>query len=126
MCITSLNTKLELLQKLWKKKDIQAIFDQLYTDKTEISGQGTTNLFTGKDALTMLLQELVEGSSAVNLSIFKSTELNNQLILTWVNWTVYTDDKNSYFTMKSLFLWQEINQDWKIIADMYADEAIVS
>ncbi|EOH6035943.1 hypothetical protein NQ810_15375 [Acinetobacter baumannii] len=121
---TILNTKLELLQTLWKQKDEQGIFDHLYVDKTEISGQGTTELYTGKNKLINLLKDLVEGSYDVNLRIFKSTELSKQLILTWVNWTVYTDDRNDHFTMKSLFLWQEIDQDWKIIADMYADDAI--
>ncbi|HCV3139870.1 TPA: hypothetical protein OV568_002335 [Acinetobacter baumannii] len=122
---TILNTKLELLQTLWKQKDVQGIFDHLYVDKTEISGQGgTTELYTGKNKLINLLKDLVEGSCDVNLRIFKSTELSKQLILTWVNWTVYTDDRNDHFTMKSLFLWQEIDQDWKIIADMYADDAI--
>ncbi|MDV7414020.1 hypothetical protein R4482_01405 [Acinetobacter baumannii] len=119
-----LNTKLETLQMLWKQKDIQGIFDHLYVDKTEISGQGTTELYTGENKLINLLKDLVEGSCDINLRIFKSTELNKQLILTWVNWTVYTNDRNDHFTMKSLFLWQEIDQDWKIIADMYADEAI--
>ena len=121
---TILNTKLELLQTLWKQKDVQGIFDHLYVDKTEISGQGTTELYTGNNKLINLLIDLVEGSCDVNLRIFKSTELSKQLILTWVNWTVYTDDRNDHFTMKSLFLWQEIDQDWKIIADMYADDAI--
>ncbi|EPS1893025.1 hypothetical protein ACVCBQ_000948 [Acinetobacter baumannii] len=121
---TILNTKLEFLQTLWKQKDVQGIFDHLYVDKTEISGQGTTELYTGKNKLINLLKDLVEGSCDINLRIFKSTELSKQLILTWVNWTVYTDDKNDHFTMKSLFLWQEIDQDWKIIADMYADDAI--
>lgn len=119
-----LNTKLETLQTLWKQKDVQGIFDHLYVDKTEISGQGTTDLYTGKNKLIALLGDLVEGSCEVNLRIFKSTELSKQLILTWVNWTVYTNDRNDHFPMKSLFLWQEIDQDWKIIADMYADEAI--
>ncbi|MDO7443041.1 hypothetical protein Q5X61_04700 [Acinetobacter baumannii] len=119
-----LNTKLETLQMLWKQKDIQGIFDHLYVDKTEISGQGTTDLYTGENKLINLLKDLVEGSCDINLRIFKSTELSKQLILTWVNWTVYTNDRNDHFTMKSLFLWQEIDQDWKIIADMYADEAI--
>ncbi|MDV7456910.1 hypothetical protein R4643_05375 [Acinetobacter baumannii] len=119
-----LNTKLETLQMLWKQKDIQGIFDHLYVDKTEISGQGTTDLYTGENKLINLLKDLVKGSCDINLRIFKSTELSKQLILTWVNWTVYTNDRNDHFTMKSLFLWQEIDQDWKIIADMYADEAI--
>lgn len=119
-----LNTKLETLQMLWKQKDIQGIFDHLYVNKTEISGQGTTDLYTGENKLINLLKDLVEGSCDINLRIFKSTELSKQLILTWVNWTVYTNDRNDHFTMKSLFLWQEIDQDWKIIADMYADEAI--
>ncbi|MDC4272514.1 hypothetical protein NQ630_17645 [Acinetobacter baumannii] len=121
---TILNTKLEFLQTLWKQKDVQGIFDHLYVDKTEISEQGTTELYTGKNKLINLLKDLVEGSCDINLRIFKSTELSKQLILTWVNWTVYTDDRNDHFTMKSLFLWQEIDQDWKIIADMYADDAI--
>ncbi|MDO7353356.1 hypothetical protein Q5X30_08020 [Acinetobacter baumannii] len=121
---TILNTKLEFLQTLWKQKDVQGIFDHLYVDKTEISGQGTTELYTGKNKLINLLKDLVEGSCDINLRIFKSTELSKQLILTWVNWIVYTDDRNDHFTMKSLFLWQEIDQDWKIIADMYADDAI--
>jgi len=120
-----LNTKLEILQTLWKQKDVQGIFDHLYVDKTEISGQGTTDLFTGKDSLLLLLKDLVHSSTDVNLRIFKSTELSKQLILTWVNWTIYIHDKNDSFTMKSLFLWQEIDQDWKIIADMYAEEAII-
>ncbi|HBN5964192.1 TPA: hypothetical protein L3H12_000882 [Acinetobacter baumannii] len=121
---TILNTKLEFLQTLWKQKDVQGIFDHLYVDKTEISGQGTTELYTGKNKLINLLKDLVEGSCDINLRIFKSTELSKQLILTWVNWIVYTDDRNDHFTMKSLFLWQEIDQDWKIIADMYADDGI--
>lgn len=119
-----LNTKLETLQTLWKQKDVKGIFDHLYVDKTEISGQGTTDLYSGKNKLITLLENLVESSCDVNLHIFKSTELSKQLILTWVNWKVYTTDRNDYFTMKSLFLWQKIDQDWKIIADMYADEAI--
>lgn len=119
-----LNTKLETLQTLWKQKDVKGIFDHLYVDKTEISGQGTTDLYSGKNKLITLLENLVESSCDVNLHIFKSTELSKELILTWVNWKVYTTDRNDYFTMKSLFLWQKIDQDWKIIADMYADEAI--
>ncbi len=119
-----LNTKLETLQTLWKQKDVKGIFDHLYVDKTEISGQGTTDLYSGKNKLITLLENLVESSCDINLHIFKSTELSKQLILTWVNWKVYTTDRNDYFTMKSLFLWQKIDQDWKIIADMYADEAI--
>lgn len=117
-------SKLELLAKLWKQKDVEGIFNLLYVGETEISGQGTTNLFTGKANLTGLLHELVNGSTSVNLSIFKSTELSSGLVLTWTNWKVSTHNENNNFTIKSLFLWKKIEDDWKIIADMYADHAL--
>lgn len=118
-----LQQRLDVLAALWESKDAQGIVRECYVDHTEITGAGTPELFTGKQALTELVSGLLQSSRSAQIRIDRCTALTPGTAYTWVTWDVTTDEQE-VFNMKSLFVWQQFSEGWRIVADMYAEGVI--
>ncbi|MHA3082883.1 hypothetical protein ACX1NX_06865 [Acinetobacter sp. ANC 5383] len=118
-----LHQKLHTLEQLWAQKQGTEIYHQLYDATTQISGQGTTQLFSGQSELLELVQSLLEHAETAKLELVSYSQASPEIALSWVNWHLQTQD-GSTFSMKSLFVWKNLTQGWRIIADMYAEEAL--
>ncbi|WP_249674052.1 DUF4440 domain-containing protein [Pseudomonas abieticivorans] len=119
----ALRERLNVLEALWQQKDAAAIVDELYTHDTEITGAGTTHLYSGSGALRDLVATLVTDTHAARIRIDRLRRLAENVAYTWVTWELQTDEP-APFHMKSLFVWTLEAQGWRIIADMYADGVI--
>lgn len=118
-----LHQKLHALEQLWAQKQGTEIYHQLYDATTQISGQGTAQLFSGQSELLELVQSLLEHAETAKLELVSYLQPSPEIVLSWVNWHLQAQD-GSTFSMKSLFVWKNLAQGWRIIADMYAEEAL--
>lgn len=119
----ALQARLDLLQQLWERRDADAIVRELYTADTEITGAGSDALYHGTAQLQALLALLVNDSRGASIRIDRLTELGESAAYTWVTWRVLPLAGEA-FAMKSLFVWQRLDGDWRVVADMYAEGEI--
>ena len=119
----ALQARLDLLQQLWDRRDSDAIVRELYTENTEITGAGSDALYHGTEQLQELLALLVNDSRGASIRIDRLTELGENAAYTWVTWSVLPLEGEA-FSMKSLFVWQRVNGEWRVVADMYAEGEI--
>lgn len=120
---TALQARLDLLQQLWERRDADAIVRELYTDNTEITGAGSDALYHGNVQLRELLAALTGDTRGASIRIDRLTALGETAAYTWVTWSVLPLEGEA-FSMKSLFVWQLIDGDWRVVADMYAEGEI--
>lgn len=118
-----LQARLDLLQELWQRRDAKAIVRELYTEKTEITGAGSDELYRGTEQLLQLVVALVSDSSGASIRIDRLSALGDTAAYTWVTWRV-VPLQGEAFSMKSLFVWALDDSGWRIVADMYAEGEI--
>ncbi|MVW85793.1 DUF4440 domain-containing protein [Pseudomonas sp. PB101] len=119
----ALRERLDVLETLWKQKDASAIVHQLYSDETEITGAGASQLYFGSSAIGDLVAALVGDTRSASIRIDRLRALAPGVAYTWVTWEVLSNAAET-FNMKSLFVWKLESQGWRIVADMYADGVI--
>ncbi|MFJ4112301.1 DUF4440 domain-containing protein [Pseudomonas sp. NPDC089758] len=119
----ALRERLDTLEKFWAAGDARSIVDQLYAANTQITGPGSDPVVQGTEQLTELVSSLVEGASAAKIRIDHTQPLGDSAAYTWVTWEVVPKD-GDVFNMKSLFIWQRTFNEWRLIADMYAEGEI--
>lgn len=119
----ALQARLDLLQQLWERRDADAIVRELYTENTEITGAGSDALYHGNAQLRELLAALTGDTRGASIRIDRLTPLGDTAAYTWVTWSVLPLEGEA-FAMKSLFVWQLLDGDWRVVADMYAEGEI--
>lgn len=119
-----IDSKLHGIASLWPKKDAQAVVDAVYTEQTEITGEGVEELYKGKKQLAGLVAHLMEGSKSTTINLDRLVQLSDSSAYTWVTWNVTPAGDEAPFKMKSLFVWKKENGNWFIVADMFASGAI--
>ncbi|MFF7065631.1 DUF4440 domain-containing protein [Pseudomonas sp. NPDC008258] len=122
----SIDAKLQGIAGLWSKKDAKAVVDEVYTEQTEITGEGVNQLYKGKAQLTELLSRLMEGSRSTVLHLDRLQQIGDDAAYTWVTWDVTPVGDELPFKMKSLFVWKKEHGAWYIVADMFAAGAIAN
>lgn len=121
---TIIESKLDGIAASWPKKDAKTVVEQVYTDQTQITGEGVAELYQGKAQLTGLIQHLMEGSKSTVIHLNRLVQLNDESAYTWVTWDVTPAGNEAPFKMKSLFVWKKEHGNWSIVADMFANGAI--
>ncbi|MNF33412.1 hypothetical protein D3C84_142260 [compost metagenome] len=91
--------------------------------ETEITGEQTPTLYTGTAQLTELVESLVKDSKSADIALNRVTALDKDSAYSWVTWTVVPNEGEP-FKMKSLFVWKQTPQGWRVVADMYASGEI--
>lgn len=119
----ALRERLDLVETKWGQKDAAGIVAETYVPETEITGEQTPLLYTGTARLTELVESLVKDSKSANIAINRVTPLGKDGAYSWVTWTVVPNEGES-FKMKSLFVWKQTAQGWRVVADMYASGEI--
>ncbi len=119
-----LESKLNGIAASWPKKDAKTVVEQVYTEQTQITGEGVAELYQGKAQLTGLVQHLMEGSRSTVIHLNRLVQLNAESAYTWVTWDVTPAGNEAPFKMKSLFVWKKEHGNWFIVADMFANGAI--
>lgn len=119
-----ISSKLQHLAKTWADKKPEDIVKSMYVDDTEITGEGVPELYTGHQALVGLVGHLMETSKSTTIDLNRFKQLTDDVAYTWVTWNVTPADSSAPFQMKSLFVWKKIGNDWRIVADMFANGAM--
>ena len=83
-----LESKLNGIAASWPKKDARTVVEQVYTEQTQITGEGVAELYQGKAQLTGLVQHLMEGSRSTVIHLNRLVQLNDESAYTWVTWDV--------------------------------------
>ncbi|MFJ4443382.1 DUF4440 domain-containing protein [Pseudomonas sp. NPDC089422] len=120
----SIDSKLQGIASMWPMKDAKAVVDKVYTEQTEITGEGVNELYKGKAQLTGLVSHLMESSRSTLIHLDRLQQIGDDAAYTWVTWDVTPADDEAPFKMKSLFVWKKEHGDWFIVADMFAAGAI--
>lgn len=117
--------KLAMVETRWVTKDAAGLVDSLYVPQTEITGEGVPELFTGKEQLNGLVSHLMEGAKSTSIKLDKLVLTGEGTAYTWVTWDVQPEAKDEKpFKMKSLFVWKQVDGDWRVVADMFASGEI--
>ncbi|ENU81183.1 MULTISPECIES: hypothetical protein [unclassified Acinetobacter] len=87
-----LHQKLQTLEQLWIQKQGTEIYHQLYNATTQISGQGTIQLFSGQSELLELVQSLLEHAETAKLELVSYSQPSPEIILSWANWHLQARD----------------------------------
>jgi hypothetical protein len=66
----------------------------------------------------------MESSKSTTIDLNRFKQLTDNVAYTWVTWNVTPADASAPFQMKSLFVWKKIGNDWRIVADMFANGAM--
>lgn len=119
-----IDDKLQGIASLWPKKDAKAVVEKVYTEQTEITGEGVNELYKGKAQLTVLVSHLMEGSRSTIIHLDRLQQIGDDAAYSWVTWDVTPVGNEAPFKMKSLFVWKKEQGDWFIVADMFASGAI--
>jgi hypothetical protein len=120
----NISAKLQHLAKTWADKSPEDIVKSMYVDETEITGEGVPELYTGHQALVGLVGHLMEISKSTTIDLNRFRQLTDDVAYTWVTWNVTPADSSAPFQMKSLFVWKKTGNDWRIVADMFANGAM--
>lgn len=120
----SIDGKLQAIASLWPKKDAKDVVENVYTEQTEITGEGVNELYKGKAQLIGLVSHLMDGSSSTVIHLDRLHQIGDDAAYTWVTWDVTPAGNEAPFKMKSLFVWKKEHGDWFIVADMFAAGAI--
>lgn len=119
-----IDSKLQRIASLWPKKDAKAVVDEVYTEQTEITGEGVDELYRGKAELTGLISHLMEGAKNTVIHLDRIQQMGADAAYTWVTWNVTPTGNEAPFKMKSLFVWKKERGEWFIVADMFASGSI--
>lgn len=119
----ALRERLDLVETKWTEKDAVGIVRETYVPETEITGEQTEPLYSGTAQLTELVESLVKDSKSAEIAINRVTPLGKDNAYSWVTWTVVPNEGEP-FKMKSLFVWKQTAQGWRVVADMYASGEI--
>lgn len=115
----ALRERLDVVEAKWGQKDAAGIVAETYVPETEITGEQSTPLYTGTAQLTELIETLVKDSKSADIALNRVTALGKDAAYSWVTWTV-VPNQGETFKMKSLFVWKQTPQGWRVVADMYA------
>jgi hypothetical protein len=83
-----IESKLNGIAASWPKKDAKTVVEQVYTEQTQITGEGVAELYQGKAQLTGLVQHLMAGSRSTVIHLNRLVQLNDESAYTWVTWDV--------------------------------------
>jgi len=115
----ALRERLDVVEAKWGQKDAAGIVKETYLPETTITGEQSAPLYTGTAQLTELVESLVKDSKSADIAIDRVTALGQDAAYSWVTWTV-VPNQGETFKMKSLFVWKQTPQGWRVVADMYA------
>lgn len=122
--VQQLRPRLDAIQEAWSKQNAAGVAD-VYSTSALATGEGMAEVAAGRDGMTTLVKELMNGTKTVRIDIYRAKQLGANAAMSWVTWTVSPSDQTKpVFKTKSLFIWQKENGRWRISSDMFAMGAL--
>lgn len=115
----SIEQSVAKLQQLCRAGDPAALRSAIFTREAMVCGEGAPDVISGDSALLETLKTVVEMTPMLTIKVHAFRQLNDESILTWLQWTSPMPDSNEIIAFRSMTVWVREDGEWKIAGDMY-------
>lgn len=116
----ALTEQIDQLERLFNMDKVDAMIENIYAPEIIITGEGMS-LAKGTEAVRPVLTGMTEGARNAEITLEDIwTKPGSRIAFTPATWKVSPVDGSDAFAVKSLFVWQKLANEWRMVLDIYA------